>query len=80
MYFMLRDGWDVQFLEADLKTALPRKLEFRDAAKIREMFDRFAEDKTLADRQALEHAIEIGRGGIYLSLTSEQYSNLKRRG
>jgi hypothetical protein len=79
MFFMLRDGWSVQFLEADLKTPLPRKLQFRDAAKIREMFDRFSEQKTLADRQALEHAIEIGRGGVYLQLTPHQYSKLKKR-
>jgi hypothetical protein len=30
MYFFKRGGWQVQFLEADLKTPLPRKLTFTD--------------------------------------------------
>ena len=34
---MFRQGWQVQFLEADLKTPLPRKLTFADADKIREL-------------------------------------------
>jgi 2-hydroxychromene-2-carboxylate isomerase len=37
MYFFKRGGWQVQFLEADLKTSLPRKLTFTDPEKIREM-------------------------------------------
>jgi hypothetical protein len=35
MYFFKRGGWQVQFLEADLKTPLPRKLTFADPDKIR---------------------------------------------
>jgi len=31
MSFQDRRGWQVQFLEADLKTALPRKLHFASA-------------------------------------------------
>jgi hypothetical protein len=30
MYFFLRSGWQVQFLEPDLKTPLPRKFTFAD--------------------------------------------------
>ena len=30
MSFFFRSGWQVQFLEADLKTPLPRKLMFTD--------------------------------------------------
>jgi hypothetical protein len=30
MYFQLRDGWQVQFLEVDLRTPLPRTLTFTD--------------------------------------------------
>ena len=37
MYFMLRSGWHCQFLEPDLKTALPKKLTFTDARKIVEL-------------------------------------------
>jgi hypothetical protein len=29
-------------------------------------------------RQMLEYAIEVGRGGVYLKLTPEQYARLKR--
>ncbi len=31
----------------------------------------------LEDRQAFEHGLEIGRGGIWLCLTEEQYAALK---
>lgn len=37
IYFFKRGGWQVQFLEADLKTPLPRKLTFTDPEKIREL-------------------------------------------
>jgi hypothetical protein len=29
-------------------------------------------------RQMLEHAIEVGRGGVYLKLTPDQYARLRR--
>jgi hypothetical protein len=29
-------------------------------------------------RQMLEHAIETGRGGVYLRLTPDQYKKLRR--
>ena len=34
MSFQDRYGWHCQFLEADLKTALPRKLHFTSAEKV----------------------------------------------
>jgi len=37
MYFFKRGGWQVQFLEADLRTPLPRKVTFSDPEKIREL-------------------------------------------
>ena len=77
MSFFLRRGWHCQFLESDLKTPLGRTLTFRDAAKIRAMHDRFAAEQTLEHRQALDYAIEKGRGGIWLNLTDEQYARLK---
>jgi hypothetical protein len=78
MYFFRRDGWHCQFLEPDLKTSLGRTLTFRDAPKIRAMHDRFAAEQSLEHRQALDYAIEIGRGGIWLNLTAEQYRKLLR--
>jgi hypothetical protein len=63
MYFFLRSGWQVQFLEPDLKTPLPRKLTFNDPEKIRELARRGEAWGTSEARQMLEHAIETGRGG-----------------
>jgi hypothetical protein len=37
MGFFCRDGWNIQFLEADLKTPLPRKLNLADPDKIRDL-------------------------------------------
>ena len=37
---MLRQGWHCQFLEEDLKTALPRKLTFATPDKIMELVER----------------------------------------
>jgi hypothetical protein len=79
MYFFLRSGWQVQFLEPDLKTRLPRKLTFADPEKIRELARRGEAWGTSEARQMLEHAIETGRGGCYLRLTPEQYAKLRRR-
>ena len=78
MSFFLRSGWQVQFLEADLKTPLPRKLTFADADKIRELARRGEAWGDSESRQLLEHAIETGRGGVYLRLTPEQHAKLKR--
>jgi len=78
MSFMLPKGWQVQFLEPDLKTPLPRRLTFAHADKIRELARRGEALGTLEGKQALESAIENGRGGLYLRLTPEQYSRLKR--
>src|SRR5580658_3522986 len=78
MYFFFRSGWQVQFLEADLKTPLPRKLTFTDPEKIRELARRGEAWGTSEARQMLEHGIETGRGGCYLRLTPEQYAKLTR--
>jgi hypothetical protein len=79
MYFFLRSGWQVQFLLPDLKTPLPKKLTFADPEKIRELARRGEAWGTSEARQILEHAIEMGRGGVYLKLTPEQYRKLRRR-
>ena len=68
----------VTFLEQDLKTPLPRVFVFQDSAKIVELANRGGADNTLADRQALEHGISIGRGGVSLNLTPEQYRKIAR--
>jgi hypothetical protein len=77
--FFQREGWYVQFLEADLKTSLPRKLTFSGPEKIRELARRGEAWGDSESRQVLEHAIENGRGGCYLRLTPEQYRALGQR-
>jgi hypothetical protein len=78
LYFFKRDGCQVQFLEADLRTALPRKLTFTDPEKIRELARRGEAWGDSESRKMLEVAIEQGRGGVYLRLTPEQYRALRR--
>ena len=77
MSFMQRKGWTCQFLEPDLQTALPRRLSFADVEKVRELVKRGGGMMDLESASALEHGIEIGRGGVWLSLTPEQYAKLK---
>lgn len=66
-------GWSIQFLEEDLKTSLRRKFTFKDEQKVRDLVERGSTERTLADHQALEHGISMGRGGVWLQLTGEQY-------
>jgi hypothetical protein len=56
------------------------QLQSKDAAKLREMYDRFGMGKKLEERQALEYAIECGRGSIWIELTEQQYRKLKTNG
>ena len=77
MSFMLRRGWQCQFLEEDLKTPLHRKLVFISHDKIFEIAERGGAITNLESRQAIHHGIENGRGGVWLNLTEEQYRRLK---
>ncbi len=79
MSYMLREGWHCQFLEADAKTSLPRTLHVKDSDKIFELAERGGYNLNLEGRQAIQHGIDIGRGGIWLELTEEQYAKLRRR-
>ena len=76
MSFMSRGGWFCSFLEPDLKTALPCKLNFSDKQKIFEIAKRGGALRNLEARQAIEHGIAIGRGGVWLELTQTQYEKL----
>lgn len=66
-------GWSLQFLEEDLNTSLRRKFTSRTS---RRSVERGSTERTLADHQALEHGIFIGRGGMWLQLTPEQYGRM----
>lgn len=76
--FFQRDGWNVSFVESDLKTPVCRGRTFQSVDKLFALAGRGAEDKTLAGKQALDAAIAKGRGGMWLLLTDEQYRALKR--
>jgi hypothetical protein len=78
MTFFYRKGWQVQFVEADLKTPLPRQFTFAEPEKIRELAKRGEALGTSEARQILEYAIEVGRGGCYLRLTPQQYRALRK--
>jgi hypothetical protein len=80
MHFMERlSHWRISFLEKDLQTPLPRVLWFSGEEKIREMAARFSSQQTQEDKHALDHALSIGRGGFYLTLTPEQYAVLLKK-
>jgi len=76
MYFFERRGWSCQFLEADLKTPLPKKLTFKHPEKIIAIAEHGGANLNLEGRQGLEHALRNGRGGVWLELTEEQYRKL----
>jgi hypothetical protein len=79
MFFMLNQGWHCQFMEKDLKTPLPRELTFSAPDKIRELHERCGADRRLEDKAALDYAINMGRGSMWLELTEEQYAKLRER-
>ena len=77
MKFVLRNGWQVSFLEADLTTSLASRFTFTDPEKIRELA-RHGKGLGASEARALfEYALIKGRGGLYLDLTPEQYALLK---
>ena len=80
MYYMRREGWVCQFLEEDLRTALPYRLHFKNEDKIRTIVDKVGNFANLQDRQALDYGLHIGRGGGWLHLSEEQYIRLKTEG
>ena len=77
MSFMERQGWHCQFLEEDLKTSLPKKLAFLSQDMIFQLARRGGADLSLEAEQEIRHGIEIGRGGVWLNLSEEQYRKLK---
>jgi hypothetical protein len=75
--FQSRNGWYCQFLERDLKTVLPRRLHFASADKVIELVERAGGFPDQESRLAMNHGLEIGRGGMFLNLTEEQYTKLR---
>jgi len=65
--FMCSLSW----VMADLKTPLRRTFTFTGSDNVVEMARKGGADWTSADRQALEYAINQGRGAVWLRLTDE---------
>jgi len=72
-----RSRWQVQFLEKDLQTLLPRTLDLATAEEVIGLADRGGGLSNLEGRQTLDMAIANGRGGVFLTLTTDQYSRLQ---
>ncbi len=76
--FQRREHWDVWFMQPDLKTSLPTRLTFEREDKIRRLAERGGAFVNLEAKSMLDHGLEIGRGGVWLNLTEEQYQRLLR--
>lgn len=77
-YFVRNGQWVCGFLEADLKTSIGRGRLFGSADKLRDLVVRTPTKMLSEDRNAFEHGIDKGRGGVWLEVTAEQYVALKR--
>lgn len=77
MAFQSQNGWHCQFLEQDLKTSLPVSLNLVRREKLFDIAARGGYRLNLEGRQAMQRAIDMGRGGIWLELTGDQYRKLK---
>jgi hypothetical protein len=66
LHFILRKGWFCQFLEEDLKTALPKTIRFTDDKKIWEMAKRGGFTLNISGRQELQEKIRKGTDGVWL--------------
>jgi hypothetical protein len=77
MSIQTQNGWKCQFLEEDLKSPIPVRLNLIREDKLFETAERGGYQLILEGRQAMQRAIDTGRGGIWLDLTEEQYRKLK---
>ena len=78
MYYMhTPKGWFCQFLLADLRTPLRKRVIFQDPQKVVELAKKGGAEFTSADRQALEYGLSQGRGAVWLNLTQAQLAKLK---
>jgi len=78
MSFQSQSGWHYQFLEEDLKTPIPVQLNLVRLERLFEIAERGGYRLNLEGRQAMQRAIDMGRGGVWLELTDEQYRRLRR--
>jgi hypothetical protein len=72
-----RGRWQVRFWEKDLQTQLPRTLNLATVEEVIALADRGGGLSNLEGRQALDLAIATRQGGVFLSLTTDQYRQLQ---
>lgn len=77
MSFVQRNGWACGFLEPDCKMPVYRMKTFATEDKVRELIARTPTRMDQASKQAVEHTFLIGRGGVWLELTAEQYAKTR---
>jgi hypothetical protein len=79
MSFTLRDRWYCTFMESDFRTQAAPARTFTSTDNMVEMIRRGSGFGDLASKQAVEHAIQTGRGHVDLMLSEEQYNKLARK-
>jgi hypothetical protein len=80
MLFALHENWKVSFLEADLMVSPLKRLIFADPEEIRDLARLGQALATAEARVLFDYSIGRGNGGLYLQLTTEQYSKLREPG
>ena len=76
MSFVLRERWHCTFLAEDLRTPIAPARTLSHPDSMREMIRRGNGFRDLACRQAVDLAIQAGRGNVDLLLTPEQFAKL----
>jgi hypothetical protein len=79
MSFQDRNGWQCHFLEADLLTPLLKQLHFASSGKVVELVERVGGFTDQESRLMVNQGIEMGRGGVFLTLTEAQYAKLRKK-
>ena len=75
MYFRESHGWNCSF-RTEARKKLPREFTFRAPETIRELAKRGNGLIDKWDREGFELALEIGKGGVWLKLSDDQYRAL----
>jgi hypothetical protein len=75
LYFRYCSGWHCAF-RTEARKKLPREFTFEKAATIREMVRRGNGLIDNWDRDGFELGLEIGKGGVWLRLSDDQYRAL----
>lgn len=78
MLFALGKDWRVSFLSNDLTTSPLKTLTFADREEIRDLAHRGQALGTSEARALFDYSLGRGCGGLYLQLTPEQYSKLRK--